>query len=316
MTSAILIGARFLQFAGALVLLGSSLFYMYGIKVGALPLPAWKGRQWRRRALVIAALAAVAGTILWVMASTASFSGEPKDAIDPAAVWLVFSETRFGRACMGRVGLLLLSLVASFLLRREKLLWSVQAALGTLVVATFAWTGHGGMDSGWPGAIHVAGDVLHLWVAGVWFGALVPLGILILVALRSGRYDDARAACHGLDRFSAIGSVVVVTLILSGLINSWFLVGVENCFALFTTAYGVVLLIKLILFALMLVLAAVNRFRLVPQLRFELEDKENPGTSAGLRALMTSLSIETVLAAFVLLTVGALGTLAPPTAGE
>lgn len=316
MLNAILVGSRFLEFAGALVLLGSSLFYMYGLKAVALPLPALKRRQWPRQTLVFSALMAAAGTGLWVMASTALFSSEPKDAFNPPAVWLVLSETRFGRACLWRLGLLLMSVAASCSVNRLKNLAVVQVTIGTLVIATFAWTGHGAMDSGWPGAIHVAGDVLHLWVAGIWFGALLPLGILILGAVRSDKSDDARAACHGLDRFSAIGSIVIVSLVLSGLINSWFLIGLSNWLALFTTDYGVALLIKLALFALMLVLAAMNRFRFAPRLRYELEDKQDGIASVPLRALKTSVSIETALAALVLLAVGVLGTLPPPISGE
>ena len=203
------------------------------------------------------------------------------------------------------------------MITRLKTLWGVQAALATAVIATFAWTGHGAMGSGWPGAIHLGGDVLHLWVAGVWSGALLPLGILILGALRSQQSDDTHAACYGLDRFSAIGTVVVATLILSGLINSWFLIGISNWRALFTTTYGMALLIKLGLFALMLVLAAMNRFRLAPRLRHELaDDKEDRSTAAPLRALKTSVFIETALAVLILSAVGVLGTLAPPISGE
>jgi putative copper resistance protein D len=317
MLNALLVGSRLMQFAGALVLLGSSLFYAYGREAVVLPLPVLKRRQWsRRRVLAISALAAAIGTVLWVMASTALFSGEPTDAINPPAVWLVFSETRFGRACLWRVGLLLISLAVSFSIAGLKSLWILQAVLATLVIATFAWTGHGAMDSGWPGAIHVAGDVLHLWVAGVWFGALVPLGMLVFGALRSDESADARAACHGLERFSAIGSAVIAVLILSGLMNSWFLIGVANWPASLTTSYGVALLIKLALFALMLGLATVNRFRLVPRLRHALQDQQDRGTSASLHALTTNLSIEIALAALVLLAVGVLGTLPPPISGE
>ena len=316
MLDAILVGSRFMQFAGALVLLGSSLFYTYGREAVALPVPALKRRQWPRQMLVISALTAAVGTVLWVMASTASFSGEPKDAISPPALWLVFSETRFGRACLWRVGLLVISVAVSCSLTRLKRLWPVQAGLGTLVIATFAWTGHAAMNSGWPGAVHVAGDLLHLWAAGVWFGALLPLGILIFGALRSNKSADARAACYGLDRFSAIGSAVVASLILSGLINSWFLIGVANWLALFTTAYGVALLIKLVLFALMLALAAMNRFRWAPRLRHELENDQHRSTLVGLRELRISLSIEIALAAVVLSAVAVLGTLPPPISGE
>ncbi|MEO8467209.1 MAG: copper homeostasis membrane protein CopD [Gammaproteobacteria bacterium] len=316
MSDAILVGSRLLQFAGALVLLGASLFYLYGLKAGSLPLPALQRRQWPQRTLTIAALAAAVGTVLWVMGETVLFSGELKDAFNVPAVWFVFSETRFGRAALWRVGLSLLSLAAPWFIKRLKTLWGVQAALGTLVIATFPWTGHGAVHSGWPGAIHTAGDLLHLWAAGIWLGALLPLGILILNALRSRTSNDARAACHGLDRFSAIGSVVVVTLTASGLINGWFLVGPSNWGALFTTAYGVALLIKLVLFALMLAVAATNRLRFAPRLRYALDNNENRDTSAPLQALKTSVVMETALAALVLLAVGVLGTLPPPASGE
>jgi len=63
-------------------------------------------------------------------------------------------------------------------------------------------------------------------------------------------------------------------------------------------------------------LAAVNRFRLAPRLRYELGDDADRSSSASLRALKTSAPIETALAALVLLAVGALGALAPPTSGE
>jgi putative copper resistance protein D len=315
MSDAMLVGSRLFQFGGALVLLGSSLFYLYGLQPSAFPLPALQRRQWPQRTLTIAALAAAVGTVLWVMAETALFSGELKDVFDVPAVWFVFSETRFGRASLWRVGLSLLSLAAPWLIKRLNTLWIVQAGLGTLVIATFPWTGHGAMHSGWPGAIHTAGDLLHLWAAGIWLGALLPLGILILKALRSRTFNDARAACFGLDRFSAIGSVVVVTLTASGLINGWFLVGLSNWRALFTTAYGIALLIKLTLFALMLALATTNRLRLAPRLRYALDDNENRGTSAPLRALKTSVLAEMALAALVLLAVGVLGTLPPPPSG-
>src|SRR6266700_1259161 len=59
-------------------------------------------------------------------------------------------------------------------------------------------------------------------------------------------------------RFSSMGYVAVATLVGSGLVNSWFLVGsVSN---LLKTLYGQILLGKLALFAAMLALATANRF--------------------------------------------------------
>ncbi|MEO8313797.1 MAG: copper homeostasis membrane protein CopD [Pseudomonadota bacterium] len=308
----LLIVARLLQYSGALVLLGSALFCMYGSGDGELLLPQIQRRQWPRRILVIAALSAMAGTVLWVMAETVLFSGEPADGTDPAAVWVVFSETRFGRVCLLRLGLLFISLVASGVIVRRNVLLGTQAVLASVILATFAWTGHGAMTAGWPGAIHLGGDLVHLWAAGVWIGALPPLIILIWQAHRSRFPGDARAAQRGLEWFSAIGSAVVAALIVSGLINSWFLIGVANSRAVSGTSYGRTLLVKLGLFAVMLVLAAANRFWLTPRLR----TSQSTDTLAALHALRLSVVAETATAVLVLGVIGVLGTLAPPISGE
>lgn len=297
----LLVGARFLQFAGALVLLGSALFYLYGLRTTAAP--------WTRRVLCLSALAATAGTILWVMGEAVLISGEPGDGTSPAAIWLVFSETRFGRACLWRLGALLVSLAATLIVTSARTLWSLQVALASFVIVTFPWTGHGASSPGWLGMVHLGGDILHLWTAGVWLGALVPLAILIARAAQSRTAADAFAASHGLERFSAVGTWVVAALVLSGLINSWFLIGPANWRAVFSTAYGITLLVKLGLFALMLVPAAANRFWLTPGLRSG-QDMRDAGPA--LQMVKVSVLVETAIATLVLIAVAVLGTLVPP----
>ncbi len=61
-----------------------------------------------------------------------------------------------------------------------------------------------------------------------------------------------------------VGTLVVVVIIVSGLTNAWLLVGPANVQRLPATLYGRLLIAKLVLFAAMLALAALNRFRLVP----------------------------------------------------
>ena len=103
-------------------------------------------------------------------------------------------------------------------------------------------------------------------------------------------------------RFSGMGYAAVSVLILSGLINSWFLVG--SLSGLITTPYGQVLLVKLVLFAGMLGLAMANRFWLVPSL-FNNSDE----SSMSLLKLRQHVTAEQVLGALVLLVVSFLGTM-------
>ena len=56
---------------------------------------------------------------------------------------------------------------------------------------------------------------------------------------------------------------MVATILITGLINTWNLVGSVE--ALLDTAYGRLLLVKIALFLAMVSVAAVNRFRLSPQ---------------------------------------------------
>ena len=63
----------------------------------------------------------------------------------------------------------------------------------------------------------------------------------------------ARAATS---RFSLVGMAAVATLLATGIVNSWYLVG--NVDALLNTHYGKLLLIKLALFLGMVGIAAFN----------------------------------------------------------
>jgi putative copper resistance protein D len=74
---------------------------------------------------------------------------------------------------------------------------------------------------------------------------------------------------------------------------------------LFATPYGFVILAKALLFGLMLIAAAVNRWRLVP--RLECGGKEE----TALLALRGNIQIEQGLAILVLGLAAILGTLAP-----
>jgi copper resistance protein D len=118
------------------------------------------------------------------------------------------------------------------------------------------------------------------------------------------------AALHG---FSGVGTLAVALLILSGAVNSLFLVGLDRISGLWTTLYGGLLLAKLGVFGLMLALAASNRFLLTPGLSDALDEPE--GLKAAVARLKGSLVLETLLALALLGLVAIMGTLAPVSVG-
>lgn len=309
MLASIIVAARFLQFVSLSVLFGSSLFFLYGLDGGPLSQPARRW-DWLNVSLLAASLSAIVATAGWLMAETVLLTDDAANAVSIPALWFVLSETGFGQVYLFRLGLLLLSVAAFLLLSRSRTLWIVQALLGGVLVASFARTGHAIFDQGISGIMHSGADALHALAAAAWIGALVPLGILILASLRPQSASAAKTAWIGLERFSGIGPATVAVLVMTGAINSWFLIGLANWQALFTTAYGIALLVKLALFGAMLALAAANRFVLVPRLYADLNQAKP--AEAALRSLRASVLTETVLALLVLLTVSILGMQEPP----
>jgi copper resistance protein D len=310
-----IIAGRLLQFSAVSVLFGSSLFYFYGFRAGSAESRSGP-RRWARRTSFIAAIVGLLGVVIWVMAQTALISENASDAFNPALVFSMLTETRFGRFCLLRIVLLMASVVILLSLSPGRTLWIIQTFLGGAVLASFAWTGHGVADEGWAGSLHLGSDVLHLLAAGVWIGALVPLSILILFSTRSQTVSEAIVTYEGLESFSGIGPAVVAVLVLTGFLNSWFLIGIEQWRALSSTRYGLALDFKLVLFAFMLLLAAGNRYHLSPRLGRASHERGHPSDLLGLRIALRSLRIsvlgETMLALAVLAAVAYLGRLEPP----
>jgi putative copper resistance protein D len=114
---------------------------------------------------------------------------------------------------------------------------------------------------------------------------------------------------RALHRFGTAGTAVVVTLFITGLINGWLILGPSGLVGIMSSFYGQILLAKLALFAAMLGLAALNRFRLTPSFAVSIGNGDH---FAALAALRWSLAIETSWIVLVLGLVSWLGTLAPP----
>ena len=305
---AALIGARWLQYAGVSVLWGSPLFFLYAARVSGAAVSI-RG-PWQRPLVLGAALLTLSGALVWLMAETRDMGGESVATVDLTVLWTIMTETRFGFACCVRIVLLLASVGVCFALTRLETLWRVQAILGGAITTSLAWTGHGATQIGRTAGLHLAADLLHLFAAGIWGGALVPLVLVALRARRSGDFEDIRMLSSALQAFSRVGAGVVAVLVASGILNVYFLVDPAQWREDVTSVYGRVLGVKLTLFVAMVGVAALHRYRTTPALHAALRRGIAP--TAGLEGATSSLLLETALAASVLGAVSVLGTLAPP----
>jgi len=147
---------------------------------------------------------------------------------------------------------------------------------------------------------------LHLIAAAAWLGGLVSLALLLAAARRHQAVAWASLARDAARRFSTLGIIIVGVLLVTGIINAWILVG--SVHAVLVTEYGQLLLLKIVVFAIMLVFAAVNRFWLTPQLAFS---SEHGAQIEALRQLTRNSQIEIALGFSIFAIVGVLGTLHP-----
>lgn len=108
-------------------------------------------------------------------------------------------------------------------------------------------------------------------------------------------------------RFSTLGITCVATLLVTGLINTWFLAG--SIPALIGTLYGQLLLVKVALFVAMVAIAHINRNRLTPYL--ERIAREASARARAIARLGRNAVIEASLGFLVLAIVGIIGVLPP-----
>jgi putative copper resistance protein D len=151
--------------------------------------------------------------------------------------------------------------------------------------------------------VHQINQMVHLLAAGLWLGGLLPLAWLLGRTRSPSGTAWISVARDVVPRFSHMGYVAVALLAATGAINTLLLVGSVK--ALAGTPYGRLLSLKILLFLVMVVLALINRFRLLPRLRRE------PQPSAPLAALARSVLFEQALGFAVLAVVSVLGTWPP-----
>ncbi len=310
----VLIGIRFALFADLMLIAGLAAFPLYALtrseRLERQPLAAiWRAERW----LCVAGLLL---STLGMAVLAASMQGVGLLSLEFQPFWDLVRETDVGMAWITRSAALLLALAASIWMTRRPATAAITlAAAGFVAVATLVWSGHAGATEGAAGSIHRVSDILHMIAAAVWIGAIGAFHLLISPQRIREIPDGLGIAARSLDRFSLIGTICVLVIAATGLINSQMIVGAENLGRSLGSPYGQLLLAKLALFGLMLALAAANRWRLAPALAAAVSRAETESIDAdpdrALAAMRKSLIIEALAALAILALVAWFGTLEP-----
>jgi putative copper resistance protein D len=307
-----LVVIRAIHFAGSAITAGTLIFR--AVVVGPL-LRSGEATTIavRRQTLgtAIAGLAiAVTSGFTWFLLQTAAISGlSLPEVASTEMLSTVLNETQFGLVSEIRI---VLAVILAICLVYDQLAPARWMALASSVafMGAIAWTGHAGSTAGQTGILHLAADVLHLLAAAAWVGGLFPLVLLLGAARGHEAAAWTSLSREAAQRFSMLGLVSVATLMASGIVNASILVG--SFHALLVDGYGQLLMLKIVVFAIMLGFAAVNRYWLTP--RLDLPAKEQTRALV-LQQLTRNSVVEIALGFAVFAIVGVLGTLHPAVHG-
>lgn len=304
MSDSVSIALRFGLYVNLMLLFGLALFGLYSLKgqerISGAALPF-------RSMLVGTAVLGVLFSVASMVMMASAMSGESDFAeLRPHIEMMVF-ETDVGLAWTVRVVALVVGgLAVMFNQRAPGVSLLIASAAGGIALASLAWSGHGAMDEGSRRYWHFITDILHLLAAGAWLGALIAFALLARInSLQSE--ERIRLLVRAVKRFEWVGAVIVVVITVTGMVNYLFIVGPELD-EVFLSTYGILLFIKVGLFAGMLVLAALNRFQLGPLLERSLRDRQY---RVAANALRRSVVVEWVAAVLIVGLVAWLGTLSP-----
>lgn len=297
------IAIRFALYADLMVLAGVTAFSLYALKPeerGTALLPLAKP----------ALLLSLLGLLLsgsGMIALVAAMTGTSLWEVDGSAFREIVTQSAIGSAWVVRMVAVAIALLAALALGRSpRLARYCLLASAVLAIATLVWTGHAGATEGWTGSLHRLSDIVHMLAAAIWIGGIAAFSWLLFQPLAHQSDAQIRIAHRALEQFSRVGTLAVALIVLTGIINSLSLMGLPHPYALFASRYGQLLLIKLALFAAMLMLAGVNRWRLTPAL-----GAANGNPVPALRGLRQSLVLETSTVLTILAVVAWLGTLEP-----
>jgi putative copper resistance protein D len=294
--------SRWLHFLSLAIVFGASLFWLYAVPAR---LPAGLGFERRAdRIIRLFAFLALLTGVGWLASSIVQVSGGVSQLFDRETLSDFFLETSFGPVWTAR--LLLLAALLGFALalpygRRKMAKRSLIALTAAVAFASQAWLGHAAMARGNGLSVELACYMAHVPAAGAWIGGLVPLALLSFDKGLGEEPLRAKLFATLLTRFSHLGMALVLVILVSGIANSVFRLRALS--DLLTLDYGHTILAKVFLFLLMLALAAMNRWRLLPAIKSRPE--------AAIRALRRSVLGEQMLGAVVLLLAAILGILPP-----
>lgn len=266
---------------------------------------AWLIADEHQRRMVTPALQGLAGIALLILIltttavlflRTATLADVGITEVEPYLT-KVITGSAFGTLWLGRVAVLIVMMMVWMVSRRAPSSRGdlLLVAGGAITAFCISGTSHAGDE----GALTLDNfiNTAHIVAGCLWGGAIIAF-VWMRITMR--RYATP-AIAESAVRLSTLATVALLTVIATGLINGWH--RFELLSELWTSDYGITLIIKLGFVAAMMAIGALNRFYIVPAIV-----RRESGSS---QQLLRLLYLDAVLFIFVISCAAALGMQSP-----
>jgi putative copper export protein len=308
-----------LQLAGLIVVLGGCIFLLGLLRPACRRLGPDPARETLAGALsagvarwvAVGALIAGLATFLDLFVLAAETQDRtPFGGVELALVARLALRTTVGQLALARIACLVLAAAATRIPGPSR--WSIVAALGAGALWCTALTSHAAAQ---PAARipAIAAQLVHVAAGAAWLGVLAHL-----LAARPTIAADSRPSCLALiaeivRRFSPVALTAAGLLLVSGAYAA--VRNLHTRAGLVTSAYGLTLLVKLVMVSPVLVAGIIN-YRIVRPNLLRLAGRPGPDVreegTAWLQRFGRMLELEVSAGLLVVLIAGILGSVSPP----
>lgn len=253
---------RFFHFVAVMFMFGLSFSAAILAKDKFIPLIQVRLRP----ALAISTITVFITTYLW-MAMQSGIMGDGWEDAWSFEIWKAVLGTSFGQIWQWQLILATLALAVLFIHQRYIRNFSL-LIIASIMLILHASIGHGAMFTGSEATLYKVNQSIHLISAAYWFGGLWPF----VACLQFLRNKDELAEgmikpiIGTMKRFSLFGHVAVLLVTITGIISAVMLIPGWPAIHL-SSEYQSMLWLKISLVVLMLGLAVINRYVLVPHIR-------------------------------------------------
>lgn len=253
---------RFFHFVAVMFMFGLSFSAAILAKDKFIPLIQVRLRP----ALAISTVTVFVTTYLW-MAVQSGIMGDGWEDAWSFEIWKAVLGTSFGQVWQWQ--LVLATVAFTFLFTHQRYLRNFTLLIvASIMLILHASIGHGAMFIGSEAIFYKVNQSIHLISAAYWFGGLWPFVACLQFLRNKDELADGmlKPIIGTMKRFSLLGHIAVLLVTITGIISAIMLIPGWPSVQL-SSEYQSMLWLKISLVVLMLGLAVINRYVLVPNIR-------------------------------------------------